>query len=64
MNGEKGNFFNCKQVSLNVMFRRNSYNFKRTEQAETKVFAESSSEQERKVNALASGADEGRDKLR
>ena len=29
-----------------------------------KVFAESSSEQERKVNALASGAEEGRDKLR
>ena len=26
--------------------------------------AESSSEQEHKVNALASGADEGRDKLR
>ena len=36
--------------------------FKKREQARTKK--RSSSEQEHKVNALASGAEEGRDKLR
>ena len=36
--------------------------FREQQQAERP--AESSSEEERKVNALASGADEGRDKLR
>ena len=35
-----------------------------TRTAEEKSFAKSSSEQEHKVNALASGAEEGRDKLR
>ena len=34
------------------------------EQHNSKELMESSSEQEHKVNALASGADEGRDKLR
>ena len=34
------------------------------EQRQAERSAESSSEEERKVNALASGADEGRDKLR
>ena len=37
--------------------------FKKKRTAE-KESAKSSSEQERKVNALASGAEEGRDKLR
>ena len=36
---------------------------KRTEQVKRGLYG-SSSEQERKVNALASGAEEGRDKLR
>ena len=38
--------------------------FKETNSKGQKTDAESSSEQEHKVNALASGAEEGRDKLR
>ena len=38
--------------------------FKKIERTSKGNFAESSSEKEHKVNALASGADEGRDRLR
>ena len=55
----KRELFYCKP-KRNV--RRNSSNSKNSKGQMTD--AESSSEQEHKVNALASGADEGRDKLR
>ena len=45
-------------------FNRNSDNSKNENQSIGDYTKGSSSEQERKVNALASGADEGRDKLR
>ena len=43
---------------------RNHYLFMKLKQFERENWNESSSEQEHKVNALAQGADEGRDKLR
>ena len=57
-NGEKAKLFYCKPKYV----RRNSSNSKNSKGQKTD--AESSSEQEHKVNALASGAEEGRDKLR
>ena len=46
-----------------IICLRNSSNSRDRENSKGN-FAESSSEQEHKVNALAQGADEGRDKLR
>ena len=46
------------------MFRRNSSNSKNNKDELAKFIKESSSEEEHKANALASGAEEGRDKLR
>ena len=43
---------------------RNSSNSRKNRENSKGNFAESSSEEEHKVNALASGAEEGRDKLR
>ena len=58
-NGEKARAF---LLQTEKYVRRNSSNSKNSKGQMTD--AESSSEQEHKVNALASGADEGRDKLR
>ena len=58
-NGEKARAF---LLQTEKYVRRNSSNSKNSKGQKTD--AESSSEQEHKVNALASGADEGRDKLR
>ncbi len=55
---QKGNLFTEKETTENICLR-NSSNSER--ELESK---ESSSEEEHKVNALASGAEEGRDKLR
>ena len=57
-NGEKARAFLLQPKYV----RRNSSNSKNSKGQMTD--AESSSEQEHKVNALASGAEEGRDKLR
>ena len=52
------------QYNLNVKFKK-LRQFKENQFSIGTTYTEgSSSEQERKVNALASGADEGRDKLR
>ena len=58
-NGEKARAF---LLQTEKYVRRNSSNSKNSKGQMTD--AESSSEQEHKVNALASGAEEGRDKLR
>ena len=58
-NGEKARAF---LLQTEKYVRRNSSNSKNSKGQKTE--AESSSEQEHKVNALASGAEEGRDKLR
>ena len=60
-NGEKARAFLLQTEKIctkeTQAIQRNSKRLKR-------LIAESSSEQEHKVNALASGAEEGRDKLR
>ena len=61
VNKGKGNLFNAN----NVIPERNVQKKLRQFEIENQMLKDrSSSEQERKVNALASGADEGRDKLR
>ena len=53
------------QYNLNVKSSKKLRQFKENQISIGKTYTEgSSSEQERKVNALASGAEEGRDKLR
>ena len=58
----KGKPFNC-DMDPDKICLWNSSNSENSDR-EDKTLTESSSELERKVNALASGADEGRDKLR
>ena len=58
----KGKPFNC-DMNPDKICLWNSSNSENSKDRED-LSMESSSEQERKVNALASGADEGRDKLR
>ena len=57
----KGKPFNC-DMDPDKKFVYETQAIQRT--AQIKDLSRSSSELERKVNALASGADEGRDKLR
>ena len=59
--GTKGKAFLLRSYNLKEMFMKLKQ-FKEREQA--KKVLRSSSEQEHKVNALAQGAEEGRDKLR
>ena len=58
--------FSCERESiiLNVKSSKKLRQFKENQSIVITLYERSSSEQERKVNALASGADEGRDKLR
>ena len=56
----KRELFYCKPKICTKKLKQ----FKETNSKGQKTDAESSSEQEHKVNALASGAEEGRDKLR
>ena len=64
INAQKVKPFNCKEKITNLL--RNSSNSKRREQQGLRRLKPkgSSSEEEHKTNALASGAEEGRDKLR
>ena len=64
INAQKVKPFNCKEKITNLL--RNSSNSKRREQQGLRELNPkgSSSEEEHKTNALASGAEEGRDKLR
>ena len=59
-NGEKARAFLLQLEKCTKKLKQ----FKGTKQEKKRSFAKSSSEQEHRVNALASGADEGRDKLR
>ena len=60
-NGEKARAF---LLQTEKICTKKLKQFKETNSKGQKTDAESSSEQEHKVNALASGAEEGRDKLR
>ena len=67
--GEEKRLFNAKEESIKNPERKSSEETQTIQREPIsigkKTYTEgSSSEQERKVNALASGADEGRDKLR